>query len=127
MGRPDDIRLRQQKEREVSNEVELLKDLIKQQSDMIKSLVDTVSKVQSSPRPELIQNTGKPTNFDDGLKEEVIAPRPKMGDFFINPSPQITITDSANLEENKEEKIVQENIDEEADRLKNMVRGRNRK
>lgn len=125
MGRPDDIRLKQQKN---GIEIEVLKELVKQQADMIKVLVDTLSKVQSEPQRILIQSTGKSVDFDaafkDSLEEKVAVSRPKMDSFFINPSPELTITDSINLTENKDEKIVQENIDEEAEKLKSLMKRR---
>jgi inner membrane protein involved in colicin E2 resistance len=126
MGRPDDVRLKQSTKN--SSDIELLKELVKQQAEMIKSLVDTLAKTQSEPQRILIQSTGSPIDFDtvhkDLLEEKISPSRPKMDSFFINPSSELTITDSVNLTENKEEKIVKENIDEEAEKLKSLMKRR---
>lgn len=126
MGRPDDVRRRNQTPS--AGEVDILKDLVKQQADMIKSLVETLSKVQNQPINISLEKistvSSQPENPE--THDPSFVPRPKMDDFFINPSPEIKIT-SSNIEENKEEKIVQENVDEEAEKLKQMMKGRIKK
>jgi hypothetical protein len=124
MGRPDDVRIKREKK---NSEIETLKELVKQQSEMIKCLVDTLTKSKDTPSV-IIQNV--PTRMGDhdipGDERPLGIERPKMDSFFINPSSELKITDAANLDKNKEEKIVQENIDEEAEKLKALVKRKNK-
>ena len=130
MGRPDDMRLRverkirEQEQKKRDNELETLKDVVKSQAEMIQSLTQALAKGLTPP--QVIVQTHPPNeqlDYDEEIRDRN---RPKMDEFFINPSQVMKVVDS-NMDVNRKETVVNEDVDSEAQKLRDLLKRKKQK
>lgn len=130
MGRPDDMRLRverkirEQEQKKRDNELETLKDVVKSQAEMIQSLTQALAKGLTPP--QVIVQTRPPNeqlDYDEEIRDRN---RPKMDEFFINPSQVMKVVDS-NMDVNRKETVVNEDVDSEAQKLRDLLKRKKQK
>lgn len=114
MGRPAEIRRKKEEKEKLDKEAAIneLINLVKSQNEIIISLTEKI-------------NSG--TSFTHGVGEsynEGSSGRPKMDEYFINPSDDIKVKDSNLSDKKEDEKMVVDNLEDSAKRLRDILNKR---
>ena len=125
MGRPDDIKRRQNKKTEKSSdsiEIESLKENVNTLIEMQKILLERKDSGSSLSKEDLERLLASAGISQSDLEEED-PNKPKLGDFYINPASKINIKDS-NLDNSKiqEKKVSSDNISKDVEKLKELLK-----
>jgi len=110
MGRPAEIRRRQEEKekQEKASALKELTDLVKSQNDIINSLLEKLSEFNVHP-----------LNGDQPIVSS--SNRPKLDEFFINPSTDIVVKDSNISDKKEDDKTISDNLDDAAKKLKDIL------